>query len=103
MASESLPEFSVYILRCADGTYYTGIAKDVERRVEEHRSGGRGAKYLKGRSPLALVFSHRVGDRSLASKVEYRIKKLSRSEKTALVDGQLPIASLLADQVSSPA
>lgn len=80
-------EYSVYIVRCADGTYYTGMAADVERRIKEHESSPRGAKYLKGRGPLTLVFSAVIGDRSTASRVEYRIKQLDRRSKEALVDG----------------
>ena len=68
-------EYSVYILRCADNSYYTGIAADVVRRIMEHEGSPRGAKYLKGRGPLTLVFSEVVGDRSTASQIEYRIKK----------------------------
>ena len=57
-------EYSVYIVRCADDTYYTGIAADVARRIAEHESSPRGAKYLKGRGPLTLVYSASVGDRA---------------------------------------
>ena len=63
---------------------YTGIATDVARRLDEHESGVIGAKYLRGRTPLELVFEQQVGDRSLASKIEHRIKKLSRREKEKL-------------------
>ena len=80
-------EFSVYIVRCADDTYYTGIAADVARRIAEHESSPRGAKYLKGRGPLTLVFSAVIGDRSAASRVEYRIKQLNRTGKEALING----------------
>jgi len=58
-------EYSVYIVRCGDDTYYTGISQDVARRIVEHDSSPRGAKYLKGRGPLTLVFSEAVGDRAL--------------------------------------
>ena len=92
-------EFSVYILRCADGTLYTGIAVDVERRLAEHRSGRRGARYLRGRGPLELVFSTVVGDRSTASRLEYRVKQLNRVKKGDLVAGRLDLAALDDDQV----
>jgi len=92
-------EFSVYIVRCADDTYYTGIAADVARRLEEHTSSPRGAKYLKGRGPLQLVFQAEVGDRSVASQLEYRIKKLDRASKQALIDGALSLADLAKAQV----
>jgi putative endonuclease len=92
--------YSVYIVRCADDSYYTGIAADVERRLAEHRDSPRGAKYLKGRGPLTLVFSDAAGNRAMASRLEYRIKKLSRSDKQALIDGRVTLASLIPDQDS---
>ena len=93
-------EFSVYILRCADDTYYTGIAADVARRIVEHESSPRGAKYLKGRGPLQLVYAQAVGDRSRASQLEYRIKKLDRSDKEALISGRATLLHLFPDQGS---
>lgn len=92
--------FAVYILRCGDNTYYTGIAADVERRVSEHASSPRGAKYLKGRGPLTLVYSETIGDRAAASRVEYRIKRLDRAQKEALIDGRIVLRELMPDQVS---
>ena len=93
-------EFSVYIVRCADDTYYTGIAADVARRIVEHESSPRGAKYLKGRGPLQLVYAEAVGDRSRASQLEYRIKKLDRSDKEALISGRATLLHLFPDQDS---
>ncbi len=93
-------QYSVYILRCADDTYYTGIAADVKRRVSEHEDSPRGAKYLKGRGPLTLVYSSVIGDRSAASRIEYRIKRLSRSRKQALIDGRSSLPELVPDQGS---
>lgn len=93
-------EYSVYIVRCADDTYYTGIAADVARRMVEHENSPRGAKYLKGRGPLQLLYSEVVGNRSIASQLEYRIKKLDRSDKEALIDGRMALQSLLVDQGS---
>lgn len=92
--------FTVYILRCADGTYYTGITADVERRIAEHQSSARGAKYLKGRGPLTLVFTEPVGDRATASRFEYRVKQLDRAQKEALIDGRVRLRDLIPDQVS---
>jgi putative endonuclease len=92
--------YSVYIVRCNDDTYYTGITADVTRRLAEHESSPRGAKYLKGRGPLTLVFSATVGDRSLASSLEYRIKKLDRRAKEALIAGTSSIDELLVNQDS---
>ena len=93
-------EFSVYIVRCADDTYYTGIAADVARRIVEHESSPRGAKYLKGRGPLQLVYAEAVGDRSKASQLEYRIKQLDRSDKEALISGRATLLHLFPDQDS---
>ena len=73
--------WSVYLLRCADDSLYTGIAIDVRRRLREHEQGSRGAKYLQGRGPLKLLFEQTIGDRATASRVEYRIKHLSKAEK----------------------
>ncbi len=93
-------EYSVYIVRCADDTYYTGIAADVARRIVEHESSPRGAKYLKGRGPLQLVYSAEAGDRSSALQLEYRIKQLNRGDKEALIGGRMELQSLMVDQNS---
>lgn len=93
-----MTDYFVYILECADGTLYTGIATDVDRRLREHQSGARGARYVRGRGPLRIVFAGRVGDRSNAQRAEYRIKQLSRQQKLALIDGRLALTSLCADQ-----
>jgi len=73
--------WSLYLLRCSDGSVYTGISTDVERRIRQHQSGGRGAKYLRGRGPLRLLYQREIGDRSRASQLEYLVKQLSRPEK----------------------
>ena len=81
-----MPDWSLYLIRCADGSLYAGIAKDVERRLEEHRAGGpRGAKYLRGRGPLELVFQEKIGSRSLAARVERRVKRLRKPDKERLL------------------
>jgi putative endonuclease len=74
-------EWSVYMLRCGDGSFYTGIATNVSRRIGEHEQGKRGAKYLRGRGPFELVYERAVGDRSVATRIEYRIKQLPKEEK----------------------
>lgn len=74
----------LYILRCGDGTLYTGITTDVEKRLEAHRSG-KGAKYTRGRGPLELVYRECCGDHSDALKREIEIKKLPRQEKLLLI------------------
>lgn len=80
-----MDKWSVYLVRCKDDSLYAGVALDVDRRLEEHREGKRGAKYLRGRAPLELVLKRELGDRSLALKVELRIKKLSRKAKENLI------------------
>lgn len=74
----------LYILRCKDGTYYTGITNDVEKRLEAHRSG-KGAKYTRGRCPLELVYSEICENRSHALKREHEVKKLKKAEKESLI------------------
>lgn len=76
--------WSLYVLRCGDGSLYTGIATDVERRLAEHR-GGRGAKYLRGRGPLQLVLRRELGDRGFALSTERRFKQLSADRKRRLI------------------
>lgn len=80
--------WSVYLLRCADGSLYTGIATDVSRRLAEHTDGEKGAKYLRGRGPLELVFQQEIGDRSLALRIEHRVKRFPKAYKEDL--GRLP-------------
>ena len=87
--------FSLYIVRCTDNTLYTGITADVGRRLSEHESGVRGAKYLRGKGPLKLEFSAAVGDRSTASVLEHRVKRLSRVQKQAIIDGHQSLDDLL--------
>jgi putative endonuclease len=87
--------YSIYLLRCGDGSLYTGIAIDVARRICEHQDGLRGAKYLRGRGPLELVFQQQVGARDIASRLEYRVKRLGRPRKEALISGQLRLGDLL--------
>lgn len=78
--------WSVYILRCRDGSLYTGIATDVPRRVAEHAAGGaRGAKYLRGRGPLRLELTVSVPTREAALRLEARIKRMPKAEKEALL------------------
>ena len=74
----------LYILRCGDGTLYTGITTDVEKRLAAHRAG-KGAKYTRGRSPLELVYREELPDHSAALKREHEIKRLTRAEKEELI------------------
>jgi len=77
-------DWTVYILRCADDTLYTGIAKDLAARVATHNAG-RGAKYTRARLPVRVVWSEEAENRSAASKREYAVKQLSRRAKLGLV------------------
>ena len=77
----------LYILRTVAGALYTGITTDVSRRLNQHQTG-KGAKALRGKGELTLVFHCRVGDRSDALKLEYRIKQLSKNQKERLVQDQ---------------
>lgn len=75
----------VYMLRCADGSLYTGVAKDVERRMQEHNDG-KGAKYTRGRTPVTVVYRERCKDQSRAVKRELDIKRLKREKKLRLFE-----------------
>jgi putative endonuclease len=78
--------WNVYIVRCSDGTLYTGIATDVDRRVEEHNFSPRlGANYTRARRPVVLVYQETAATRSDALKREYRIRRLGRVEKELLI------------------
>jgi putative endonuclease len=74
----------VYILRCVDGTLYTGITTDLDRRLTEHNSGT-GARYTAARRPVELFYTERADDRSDASRREVEIKAMSRAEKLGLI------------------
>ena len=77
--------WNVYIVRCADGSLYTGIAKSLARRIKEHNTGNSGAKYTRTRRPVALAYSETCDSRSLATKREMAIKRLTKLQKEALV------------------
>ena len=77
--------WKLYILRCGDGTLYTGITVDVEARFAQH-CNGTGAKYTRGRGPLELVYTEQCGDHSNALKREMEIKALTREEKLELIE-----------------
>ncbi|MEQ1561146.1 MAG: GIY-YIG nuclease family protein [Nitrospira sp.] len=78
-------KYFFYILECRDKSLYSGITVDLERRVREHNFSKLGAKYTRVRRPVKIVFSKRFGSRSLASKEEARVKKLSRAEKIKML------------------
>lgn len=87
----------LYILRCRDGSLYTGITTDIDKRLAVHRSG-KGAKYTRGRAPLELVYQEECGSHSDALKREYAVKNLTRQEKEQMIflkkmeicEGKLP-------------
>jgi putative endonuclease len=83
-SDDRVPEWYLYLVRCRGGCLYTGIATDVERRLAEHRAG-KGAKYLRGRGRLKLVYKQRVGDRGAALKMERQVKKWPKDKKERLV------------------
>ncbi len=75
----------VYILRCGDGSLYTGITDNIPRRLAAHQAG-RGAKYTRGRGPLKLVYQEEVSDKPAALRREIEIKRLKRAEKERLIE-----------------
>ena len=79
-----MARWHVYMIRCADDSLYTGCTNDLLRRVTAHNAG-KGARYTRSRGPVEVVWSVRVKDRSAALSREARIKRLTRSEKLALV------------------
>ena len=91
-----MSQWYLYIVRCNDGSLYTGITIDVSRRFEEHcGKGTAGAKYLKSRRPLKLVFQAKIGDRKTAMKVERKVKALPPSKKEMLIKGEINIKELM--------
>jgi len=74
----------VYLLECSDGSYYAGVAVDVERRLAQHNAG-RGAKYTRGRTPATLIASQGPMDRSAALRLEAKVKRQKRPEKPAML------------------
>jgi predicted GIY-YIG superfamily endonuclease/thiamine kinase-like enzyme len=80
--------YFVYILECNDKTLYTGITKDITKRLEEHNTSDKGAKYTKARRPVKLLYQEPSKDRSCASKREYEIKKLTRTQKLQLIQNK---------------
>ena len=81
-----MSDWYLYLIRCRDDTIYTGISTNVERRFAQHQSEGyAGSRYLKGRGPLTLVFKEKLGSRSLASKVEHRVKRMPKARKEKLI------------------
>jgi len=90
-----MPRWHLYVVRCGNGALYTGIATDVSRRLAQHREG-EGAKYLRGKGPLRLVFRKPIGERGLALRVECAIKRLSKRRKEELIARKTVLGRLVA-------
>lgn len=89
-----MSDWFVYVLRCGDGSLYTGITTDVARRMAEHASGGpKAAKYLRGRGPLELAYSVPVDGKSTALAMERWIKAQPRNRKEKIISGHIPLPS----------
>ena len=84
------------MVRCDDGSLYTGISTDVARRLREHQLGGpRAARYLRTRRAIDVIFTRRIGDRPAALRAEWAVKRLEKIRKEALAAGQLTLDELL--------
>jgi putative endonuclease len=96
-----LGSWFVYLARCADGTLYCGIARDVAERIAKH-DAGTGAKYTRSRGPLALLLVRRCRDKGAALRLEHAIKQLPRAHKLALVERPRRIAALIRRRAPAP-
>ena len=85
-----MADWFVYMVRCADDSLYTGVARDPEKRLAEHNDGPAGARYTRARRPVELVYVEAAADRSAACKREWAIKRLSRARKLRLVGAYEP-------------
>lgn len=84
----------LYLIECADGSVYTGIATDVEARFAKH-ANGTGARYTRAHKPVSVLASFALADRSSALRAEYQVKRLSPTQKRALAAGKLALAAVL--------
>ena len=92
--SRTKKRWTVYILRCADGSLYTGITRDLERRVVEHNSHALlAARYTRSRRPVVVVYREPAATRSAAARREYQIKQMVRAEKEKLVESKSKVGS----------
>jgi len=98
-----VPDWFLYIVRCNDDSLYTGITTDVDRRLREHHRGGtRGAGYLRGRTPLQIVFSRQLPDRASASRAEFAVKQLSKARKELLAAGSVTLEQVVSERRRRP-
>ncbi len=89
-SSFPVPAWCIYIVRCRDGSYYTGITTDLTRRIAEHNSAAGGAKYTRPRRPVTLVYSESAPSRAMAAQREHRIKKMNVAGKNRLIGSAPP-------------
>lgn len=82
----------VYILRCSDNTLYTGVTRDLEKRLHQHNHGSKGAKYTRARRPVELVYQENAPNRSVAQQREYRLRHLNTAQKRELIRRGNPLA-----------
>jgi putative endonuclease len=94
LASPAGTAWFVYLARCADGTLYCGIARDVAARIAQH-DAGTGAKYTRNRGPLAVLLVRRCRDHGTALRLEHAIKQLPRADKLLLVEARARVAALV--------
>ncbi|WP_459782012.1 GIY-YIG nuclease family protein [Photobacterium sp. R1] len=91
---DPVPIWFVYLIRTRCNRLYCGVTTDVNRRFSEHQSGQKGARSLRGKGPLNLAWSIRIGDKRKAMQLEYKIKQLPKSVKEALAAKQITLAEL---------
>ncbi|WP_407333782.1 GIY-YIG nuclease family protein [Enterovibrio sp. 27052020O] len=97
---DTLPTWSVYLIRTRDNALYCGVTTDVERRFNEHQKNGtKTAKYLRGKQPLTLAWSYEVGDKQKAMSLEWKIKRLTKREKERLCKESDLITVLFNDSI----
>jgi putative endonuclease len=84
-----MSDWFVYMVRCSDKSLYTGISTDVKRRVNEHNNAKQAASYTRSRRPVTLVYQEKCEDRSDASKREYELKNLKKSEKEGMLKNRI--------------
>ena len=95
MSKNKANNWFLYLIRCKHGRLYTGITTAVERRFEEHKnSDNKGSKYLRGKAPLKLVMKKKIGSKSMALRIEAKVKKLSKINKELLIDGKIKIRDI---------
>ena len=91
--TELKSDWTLYLIRTPSNSLYCGITNNLSRRFEMHKAG-KGAKYLRGKEPLTLVWSHNVESKSQALKYEYRIKKMTKASKEALINNLVALPAL---------